>query len=72
MANERGSVTPILKGNGFIESGISVREHFAALALQSIVGRMDVDLSERDMEMAGELAVLAANAAMDKLDETQS
>lgn len=72
MANERGSVTPVLKGNGFIEGGISVREHFAALALQSIVGRMDVDLSERDMEMAGELAVLAANAAMDKLDETQS
>ncbi len=71
MASERGNVIPTLKGNGFIDGGMSVREHFAALALQSIIGRMDFDLSVRDMEMAGELAVLAANAAMDKLGDTE-
>lgn len=64
-ANSR--VVPVLTSNNNIIGGMTVEEHFTALALQAILSRPDIGRMSYEMKSAGELAAIAAKSALKSL-----
>lgn len=65
----KSTITPISVGREWrIVGGMTVEEHFTALALQALLARPDFGRTRSDMKNAGSLAAMAAKSALDSID----
>ncbi len=61
-------VIPTLTSNNNVQGGMTVKEHFTALALQALLARPDFGRTSNAMESAGALAAIAAESALEAIE----